>query len=207
MRFLFLIPLVTLAAAVLPLRVMAVEDFTILPLTAQPPDGCVGDPVTPLCAIQTYWACHAWARRGLCRTIGYTTKYVRGGFAGLGALGVYKLRIVDQRPLESGDIPKWTGNVGLWVKEGIQYEPWRPGDLAVRLEFWDCTPDDKCVTPTRDDPTKQYGEGCPPDHSCTRSEIDKSLVLRRVGPKWRLLYYHFDPDDHGAFWEAFWNRK
>ena len=46
-----------------------------------------------------------------------------------------------------------------------------------------------------------------PDHSCTRSEIDETYVLRRVGQHWRILYNHFSPRDHGAFWDAFWNRK
>ena len=206
MRHILVILLFSWAVVATATRVDAADAFTILPAKAQPYDDCVGNPVTPICAILTFEACHIWAKRDLCRQVGYTTTYVRGGFAGLSALNIYKLRIVDQRPLTPADIPPWKGNVGEWVKGGIEYEAWRPGDLAVRLEFWQCLPDDQCVTATRDDPMKRYGEGCPAE-DCGRSNIDKSLVLRRAGSTWQVLYYHFDADDHGDFWDAFWNRK
>ena len=207
MRHILLILLFSWAVVATSTRVDAADAFTILPAKAQPYDDCVGNPTTPIGTILTFEACHIWAKRDLCRRVGYTTTYVGGGFAGLSALNIYKLRVLDRRRLTQADIPEWTGNVGEWVKGGIDYEAWRPDDLAIRLEYWQCSPDDQCVTATRDDPAKQYGEGCPPDHSCTRSEPDFTYVLRKEGSSWRVLYFHFSKHDHGDFWDAFWNRK
>ncbi|PIW29893.1 MAG: hypothetical protein COW30_03835 [Rhodospirillales bacterium CG15_BIG_FIL_POST_REV_8_21_14_020_66_15] len=185
----------------------AADDFEVLPYATGKADGCVGDPVTPLCAIKTLEACQRWSEAGLCRAVGYTTVYLDGkvnrGFAGL---AIAKLRIVERRVLTHAMIPAWTGHMGAWVHPDDRPPPWRPGDLALRVEWWDCEPDQLCVRKTWNHPTKEYGEGCPPDR-CGRKDLDPSYVLRREGGRWRVLYEHFDSDDHGDLWDAFWNRK
>ena len=202
----FLLAILLIVAAITAARVPAIaaDDYSIVTGKAHPSDDCVGNPVTPICAVLTHKACELWDRAALCRRIGFTTKYLWGRVAP--ELEIFKLRIIDQRVLERRDIPDWKGNVGEWVKPGIKYETWRPGDLVVRVEFWRCEPDEKCTVSTRDDPTKTWGQGCPPDQ-CYRSESDPIYVLRRIGMTWHLLYYHFDPADHGAYWRAFWKRK
>ena len=185
----------------------AADDFEVLPYATGKADGCVGNPLTPLCAIKTLEACQRWSEADLCRAVGHTTVYLDGKVnRGLAGLAIAKFRIVEQRVLTQAMIPAWTGHVGAWVRPDDEPPPWQPGDLALRVEWWDCVPDEKCVTATRDDPTKQYGEGCPPDR-CGRQDLDFSYVLRRESGRWRVLYEHFDPGDHGEFWDALWNRK
>ena len=206
MRFTLNLFLIAILAIVTGRPALAAEDFAILPAKARPSDDCVGNPITPLCAIMTQMACEVWRRPELCRSVGYTTKYVGGGFSGIAALAIYKVRIVDQRSLEMGDVPDWKGNIGGWVKSGVKYETWRSGDLAVRWESLRCEPDERCVTATRDDPSKVLGEGCVPSH-CFGSNYDENFVLRKVGNHWQVIFDNFDPEDHGAYWRAFWKRK
>ena len=206
MRFLLLMLLMGLSPVIAGRPALAAGDDAILPAKARPLDDCVGNPVTPICAILTHWACVIWRKPNLCHAIDFTTRYMGPGTAAVDALGIFKFRIVDRRTLTAPDIPSWTGNVGLWVKKGRPFKKWRPGDLAVRVEHWNCTPRDQCVEESYNDPNRAFGEGCPSD-DCGRSDIDKTYVLRRTGSKWQLLYYHFEPDDHGAFWDAFWKRK
>jgi hypothetical protein len=183
------------------------KDFEVMTYAPGNPRGCVGNPVTPLCAIMTKEACEIWSEASLCRAVGYTTVYLDGKVpAAYAGLAVANIRIIEQRVLTQDMIPPWTGHVGAWVHPDEKSPPWRAGDLAARIEWWVCSPDDKCVTASRDDPTKRFGEGCPPNR-CGLNEYVHSYVLRREDRRWRVLYTHFDPDDHGDFWNAFWKRK
>ncbi len=200
------IPLVV-ALVILSAPVPADTGFKTLPFTPAPSDGCVGTPETPICAILTYRACIKWSRPDLCQAVGHAPTYMAEGVdIGIGRFSVFEARVIDQKPLTANDIPSWTGNVGAWVKKEHPSPKWRPGDLAVLTEWWGRSPDSGCLTRTRDDPRKEMGEGCPLVER-DRYDVDFTHVLRKDGNKWRVLYVHFDPTDHGDFWRAFWNRK
>ena len=171
------------------LRVMDFED-------AATTSRCIGNPVTPLCAIETLEACRIRSKWNYCEMTGYDPGVLEGRvFDAYARLQYFRYEIIGRRVLETKDIPSWARNQGK--------KSWKTGDVAMQVWWQDCPPDDKCVMATLNDPTRIYGKGCRNFDRCSRFPSPRTYILRRNGGLWRLVVEYEEPDRQGDFW----NRK
>ena len=73
---------------------------------------CIGDPRTPVCAVETFIACSARHHRPLCRRIG-----VGDSFSFTGTVETREYAIVYQKRLRPEDIPSYPKDA-YWAKPG-----------------------------------------------------------------------------------------
>ncbi len=182
----------------------AAETWRVLDvLGAAGSSSCVGDPKTPLCAIETLEFCFKGGPRVLCRRVGIlmgdrhpdaSPDYFR--------LSYHRYREIARGVVRRADIPpaqKALEELPSWVEK----LPVRAGDLAILMKWQGCQPDDQCVMDTINDPSKPYGVGCRTFDYCSDVNFLSRYILRRHGDEWRVLGFFFDPVFHGKFW----NRK
>jgi hypothetical protein len=150
--------------------------MTIDPPTATSP--CIGNPVTPLCAVETFNTCYDWNDKQLCRAVGYTPN-VPLGVDGYFALKTFHYRAIGEATLKDEHIPDWAR------KSDNKLSPWSAGDLALDVYWETCRPHDPCVKRTREAGLK-LGEGCPMT-SCS-SDI-ATYILRGVRDQWKFIDY------------------
>lgn len=164
---------------------------------------CIGDPKSPLCAIETMETCFKGGPRTLCRRVGillgdrhpeaspdyFRLKYHRYRVIGRGVIQQTDIRTA-QKALEK--LPEW-----------VEKLPVKLGDLAVLMKWQGCKPNDQCVMETINDHSKPYGVGCRTFDYCSDVNFLSRYILRRHGDEWRVLGFFFDP----VFQGDFWNRK
>jgi len=117
---------------------------------------CVGDPKTPLCAVETQLACALRDERDLCRKIGWQLPDLERSSDNRpsGAKGTYAYlyRVTGRARINDADIPDER-------RDGRQ--AWRPGDLALRLDLFQCSGSVACRLTQRGSPTGRMRD-CPP---------------------------------------------
>lgn len=155
---------------------------------------CIGNPVTPLCAVETMEACGIRSDKPLCDTVGFdnTDGLVADDYL---RLWIFKYELVGSQLLEDSDIPPWA--------KVLDDKSWKSGDRALRLWWWGCRPEDECVVRTREDPTLEYGEGCSTEKYCGREDIPTTYILRHTGNHWSVVDYYLDP----VLPDNYWKRK
>lgn len=89
---------------------------------------CIGEPKTPLCAIETAWACQYWGRKSLCAAAGIPDDYAEKKWIWhtddrRGANIIYQ--VIDSRPLTEANIDTFFSSYSKF--------PLYPGDIIVRL--------------------------------------------------------------------------
>ena len=157
---------------------------------------CIGDPKTPLCAVETMEACIKRGEWELCQRVGYTweelgrwipTDYAR--------LYYHRYRVISRNIIRRHDIPPTPK-----LLKGIRV---RAGDLAFRLKWQGCRPEAQCVMDTINSLSKSYGEGCRGFGQCTTANGFTTYILRHHINGREVLREYYDPIFHGDFW----NRK
>jgi len=139
---------------------------------------CIGDPITPLCAVETFVACYFWNDMRLCRAVGFVPNFPIGVDEYF-ALKTLHYRLIGEALLKDEDIPDWAR------QSDVKPSPWKAGDLALDV-FWDtCRPEDQCVTATRDSGRK-LGEGCP--MTWCHSDVE-TYILRKVRGRWHFISF------------------
>ena len=155
---------------------------------------CIGDPVTPLCAMETVEACVIWTDKSLCEAVGYPEVY-HGFKANMYVqLSIFPYEVLGRNRLMAADIPAWARDNGA--------KSWRAGDTALRAWLSECRPHDECVKRSWRDPKRSFGEGCPANR-CMRTNYPFTYILRQAGDRWRLVDLFYEPVLQGSFW----NRK
>ena len=159
---------------------------------------CIGDPKTPLCAAETVEACFIRLTKDLCETVGADFSPYEGGTPHTpdSYVGLYQhtYKHKGTRTLSANDIPPQFGPTAD--------NPWKPNDVAVKLRWTACIPEDECIVESRDDPTRGYGEGCPASR-CRIEPSGSTYILRSTDDGWRIVEWYLEPVLHGDFW----NRK
>ena len=143
---------------------------------------CIGDPKTPLCAVETRDACTLRNIKHLCDmietklpTLGKLTPTEKESYVGISA---FSYEIISQRKLSNSEIAQLTAKYG----DG----PWRVGDVAVTQLWTVCRPEDQCITDSRNDPARAFGEGCPA-RICRRGPAPETTIVRRKGDRWVIV--------------------
>ncbi len=153
---------------------------------------CIGEPRTPLCAVETMEACTGRNIKALCDIVetdlpflGRLTPVTPDSYVGI---SVFKYEILKLETLADSDVRSLTDRLG----EG----PWRAGDVAVTLWWTVCRPQDACIVESRDDPRRAYGEGCPAVR-CLREPLARTSVVRRKGDRWVIVRDYLEPVPYG----------
>lgn len=189
---------IALLALTLPVASAIGGEVRVLTYSKETSDSrCIGNPVTPLCAVETMEACRIWADRELCELVGFDYERLLGLVpSDYLRLLIYKYEFMAQQNLRDSDISAGKRNQGG--------RSWQIGDVAVQLRWDQCRPTDDCVDESRNDPSRRYGEGCEPTRCMGRKDIRDTYILRRQGDGgWRLV----DDFDEPLLPEEFWNRK
>lgn len=147
---------------------------------------CIGDPKTPLCAVETMSACGLRIILTLCDTVDVKLPFQHGktpitkdSYVGISA---YWYEIIGQQTLTDSDVAPFTKRYGPG--------PWQAGDVAVTQQWTVCRPEAPCITESRNDPAKAYGEGCPAK-ICRRGST-QTTVVRRKGERWIIVRDYLD---------------
>ncbi len=160
---------------------------------------CIGNPVTPICAVETFEACLRRAEWPLCAEVAFDPGDLRQ-FAPSEyyKLGYYPYEVTGTRTVRAEFVPI--------PRDGESAIRWLPGDVAVRLLWQYCPPIEKCVIETRDDPKRRYGEGCRTMKFCGKAPSPRTYIVRRVGHHW-IMVTDYDEQRHPDLQGDFWNRK
>lgn len=122
---------------------------------------CIGDPRTPLCAVETLEACRIRTEWKLCEPIEHDySLYGRGVPAGYALLLYFRYEVLSSKLLAVRDL--------RFERLGKLAKPWLAGDVAMRIWWEGCPPIEECVVETQMHPTKLYGEGCRSFANCSR---------------------------------------
>jgi hypothetical protein len=150
-------------------------------------ESSIGDPKTPVCAVETWIACGLRNIKPLCDAVEAPVHFTRNftpvtkeSYVGISA---YWYEIVDRWEISKSDADRLTAEYG----EG----PWRIGDVAVTLRWTVCRPEDSCVTESWNDPAREYGEGCPAD-TYRREPSPETTIVRRKDDRWVIIREYLD---------------
>jgi len=167
-----------LIAALFPVALPALaEDAPLPPVTpggeylvltqddATSTSKCIGDPVTPMCAVETVLACHARGDHSLCRT-------------GMG---------LDHDPGLGGEGP-WDNMTYHVTRSEVltgEHFPWRPAhDMPWRPGQIDMQAGD-----IRIDIILNLCDGKPSPDSCGFSFGTLSYIVRKQGNRWAVMIW------------------
>jgi len=185
---------VVLISVITPAPVLADEFRVIDPMGKEDTSRCIGDPRTPLCAIETFAACIYRGDESLCDRVGYDYRAVYGNKvpSAYAKLFYFRFKELDRRILRAEDIP-----------ERFREGPKRmfPGDLVVRTLWQDCKPNDSCVDATMDHPTRPYGDGCRNFDLCRPFPTPVTEILRKENGRWVFNRIYGDDGLPADFWK------
>ncbi len=192
------VAVLALASAITPGAADELRTMTYDPATSD--NECVGNPVSPPCAIDTLVACEVRTDDSVCRSIGYRPNghILQGGPTELAA---YKYRVTTET-LSADNIPEWAREGNRCSR--INWPCWYSGDLAVDVWFHYCRPNDTCLDASENDPKRSYGEGCVID-TCHETSFPKTYIFRQDD---QLLGFvdNYDPAVPGTR-NRYWERK
>ncbi len=169
---------------------------------------CIGKPVTPECAMDTWEACGYWWDNDLCRTVQdkdlidkHSTN--KGGYHDLGMLAykpLYKGIITDE------DID-FASSTKLIFGDS---KKWQSGDIVILNTAWSCEPDSACYSKQKSADYKTVSPICPPVNCSIGSSDTEPLymegfIIRNIAPDTWHVIDHFTPADR--FYERFMGIK
>lgn len=147
--------------------------------TATSSSPCIGNPVTPECAVDTYESCLSWWDQRLCSLMEYTLPKPQS-VADKRIRQIYKF--VSKRLLTAEDIPEH------------YKDQWRVGDTALFMAWQVCMRYDHCYTALED---RSDPKGLCPPINCESSGYDlyengkhapKLYILRQQDKKtWSVV--------------------
>lgn len=107
----------------------AEEPWRVLDMTNEgSTSDCIGDPKTPLCAVETVSACFNRGEWNLCRRVGFLGKdYDRWVPTDYARLHYYRYRVVGEGVIRQSDIPP--------ARKSLDGLPVRAGDLALLMKW------------------------------------------------------------------------
>ncbi len=160
---------------------------------------CIGDPVTPFCAVETFEACLYRAEWPLCAEVDYEPGDLRQFAPSEYFKLIYRrYQVMSTRTVQAEFTPE--------PRDGEPSIKWRPGDVAVRLLWQRCPPIEKCVIETQGHATKKYGEGCRTFEFCSKYPSPHTYIVRKAGRRW-IIVTDYDEHRHPDLQDDFWNRK
>lgn len=157
--------------------------------------GCIGQPTTPMCAVETAEACSEWGEATLCRAVSYQPPFEHWGRNVYWGADLTRYKEVGTHVLTADDIPDWA------TKQGAT--SWRVGDLAYDVWFQTCRPSDACVFATAADPRKRKGEGCPAS-DCEWEVAARTYILRQTKGLWKVVYVYIPYWHERETWKPSW---
>jgi len=187
---------VAMISFVLPAPAGAQEFRVFDPMGKQDTSRCIGDPRTPLCALDTFYACLFRGDIGRCDKVGYDYKAVYGDNvpSPYAKLAYKRFREISRKTLGAANIPSNS------IKAATTQ--WWPGDIAIRIYLEGCPPYDQCVMRTLNDPSLPYGEGCRGLHRCTEFPgHDVTFILREASGRWRYIAHYYGDDLPPGLWK------
>ncbi len=161
---------------------------------------CIGNPLTPLCAVETYEACYYWVDKKVCAVTGVdpdTFQFVPGGYS---KLSIYHYWVENQKVITAEDIPIVTKVLSETDNPYQKKFKVLSGDIVLQLRWVHCQPVDACVIKTMNDSALSYGEGCPPTR-CGTEDYPRTYLVHRFGDKWRVHDWYANKSFQGDFWK------
>lgn len=153
---------------------------------------CIGDPMTPLCAVETYEACYYWVDKKACTAMGLDPSAFRLVPDAYAKLSIYHYRIENRKVIDAEDVAV--------VAEELDDPRASLGDVVMQVRWEGCSPIDACVLESMNDPARVYGEGCPPIR-CRVSDTPLTYLVRDIGGKWQVVDGYEDKTFHDDFWK------
>lgn len=143
---------------------------------------CIGDPKTPLCAVETLMACRMGCLRSFCEAVGREFRGCDDTWPYTANKTKIKIYTVETPVHLTAD------NIPWWAREPERHA-WEKGDVLIRVRWQGCEPEFECLSESRRDPNRHKGEGCPPTQ-CYREATHRNYVLRKEGGSWRIAVYY-----------------
>lgn len=180
------------------------DDFRILRYRPQwTSSDCIGEPRTPLCAVETSYACWLRLDSQMCRMIGRDIDWEinrepRSGSRGSRAI-FYRIR--NRVEIERSDFD----TLGKATAERVE-----PGDIAVRMLVFHCAGSLTCTGTRAGSPTGLMRD-CPPTHCVfggyptLRDHLHQRptiFVARQTAQNWIVIDA---PEGGFQFPDSFWN--
>jgi hypothetical protein len=166
---------------------------------------CIGEPRTPLCAVETSFACWLRSDAQMCRMIGLDVAWETDPNPRTGSLGSEAIfyTVEKQVEIQQSDLKTFDKAIADRVQ---------PGDVAIRIMVFYCGGSDICRA-TRHGSRTGLIRDCPPtrcvfggyptrrDHLHPRRTI---RVARQTAQNWIVV----QAPEHGfQFPDSFWNSK
>jgi hypothetical protein len=159
---------------------------------------CIGEPKTPLCAIETAWACQIWGKKSLCAAVGIPEDYAEKEWIWhtddrRGANSLYQ--VIDSKTLTQTDIDTFFSSYSEF--------PLYPGDVIVRLWEAQCHTGGFSASRLAPNPKLSMGD-FPPFRNCSRYYKTRpdDVVVRPRGTGWGYVPHHFLPNMVDEFWQS-----
>ncbi len=168
------------------LRLMNADNVT----AASP---CIGNPVTPLCAAETAAACAIAGHKPYCNAVGrYFDPIFDSAQTGYIMLWQNRYEYLGEKALTDADIPAFARDRGK--------KSWQRGDVALRLWWQGCPPDDECFKAVRANPDRTVRKQCLTFANCRREALPQTYILRRQGDRWLFVDTNYDDVLPSSFW-------
>jgi hypothetical protein len=162
---------------------------------------CIGDPKTPLCAVETAMACELWGEQELCNAVDYIDPFGRKEI---------------RKPTPEQRQKTWLYNVigeqTMTVDDALQFlgieeysvdNIWVSGDTAILIWGWRCDLDMRCIDDSLNDVrNRDIRAYCPVDE-CVRVSLPMAYLVRKKGDSWKFILKTVGQ----GFPLEFWNRR
>jgi hypothetical protein len=148
---------------------------------------CIGEPRTPLCAVETRMACSYHGRKDYCVAVEVDNAHVAGlnpanpySYAGVADrwYEVLKQEVIDETNVR-------------FLERGLKLPFLFLGDVAVWLQWTSCWPEDECLEGTQARSKRGYGKGCPKTR-CIRSLYPDVSIVRKKDNRWIIVHYSLE---------------
>ena len=158
-----------LTLALLATQPAAAGETRTIVSTGDASSECIGDPRTPLCALDTWEACFEWRERSLCELVGLE-EIAFSASDGEKPRRVYLYQPYDVLEIEARHLADIENRL---VRLSPDKTWFRPGYIDIRYRFCDYEDRDRCEV---------LGEGV-------------AIILKPVGEAWHVSGWHHDVYD------------
>lgn len=160
-----------------------------------PSDPCIGQGVSPLCAVATAAACDIWSDMSLCRAVAYQPPFELASHEDYWRQYVFRYKPVAEHTLDRADIPGWAASLGD--------ASWRLGDHAYDVWFQVCRPSNACVLAVGGKPQQDVAASCVADR-CEWETGPRTYILRQSRGGWRVVYVYIPQWHERDHWVPSW---
>lgn len=147
---------------------------------------CIGNPVTPLCAVKTFFSCKYYREPFLCDRLPYSKGNGIADYAKQYERYVRFRYVVVSR--------KVIGAAELNELKHASYEDAHlvhKGDIRISV-LWDaCYPDKECMLRPMGDPAVPFGAGCGNYKNCETAFKPTYYILRRHHGRWDIVTTYY----------------